>query len=83
MEFEDVRLSGEEFEKMRASLPAGTVPVLEVDGQQLAGSGVIARYLAEMFGLAGASDWEDAQLASIVDVVNDLYGCFVPGRRGQ
>ncbi len=46
-------------------------------------SGVIARYVAEKFGLAGSNEWENAQIASFIDVLDDLYGrmfaCYFGG----
>ena len=78
VEYEDVRVTGEEFGKMKPTLPAGSLPVLEVDGEQLAGSGVITRYLAEEYGLAGSNALENAQIASFCDVINDLSAFITP-----
>ena len=72
VEYEDNRVSFEEFAKIKPTLPAGSLPVLEVDGVQLAGSGTIARFLAEKHGLAGGNDFENAQIDSLIDVVRDL-----------
>lgn len=71
--YEDVRVTGEEFGKMKSSLPTGMLPVLEVDGTRLTGSGPIARFLAEEFDLAGSSNVERAKIAGIIDVVDDLF----------
>ena len=80
VEYTDERLNEEEFMKVKSSgcLPAGSLPVLEVDGKMLAGSEVIARYLGEKFGLAGENDWDNAQLASLVDLMTDLDNCVMP-----
>ena len=48
------------------------MPVLEVDGKMLAGSGPIERFLAEQYGLAGSNAFENADIASILDVIVDL-----------
>ncbi|XP_064391297.1 hematopoietic prostaglandin D synthase-like [Halichondria panicea] len=78
VEFEDVRVSqGEEWLKLKPSMPYGTIPVLEVDGKQLPGRGSIQRYLAEKFGLAGSNDFENAQVHSIVDAENDFAQKFL------
>ncbi len=72
VEFEDIRISGEDWAKFKPTTPYGSMPVLEVDGKMLAGSGSIQRYLAEMYGLAGSNAWENAEIDSIVDTMNDL-----------
>lgn len=50
----------------------GQMPVLEVDGQRVHQSIAIERYVAKLVGLAGATDWENLQIDSAVDTVNDL-----------
>ena len=70
--FEDVRVNGEEWLKMKPSTPSGSLPLLEVDGVIVPGSGPIARFLAERFGLAGGNDIENLQLAAIYDLLCDL-----------
>ena len=76
VKYEDVRVEGgsqgEEWKKMKPTTPFGVLPVLEADGKQLGGCRIIARYLAEQFGLAGENPFENAQIANIVDAVNDL-----------
>ena len=72
VEYEDKRVAGEEWQKLKPNTPYGSLPVLEVDGKMLAGSSTIARYLAEEFGLAGSDAFENAQLDSISGVVEDL-----------
>ncbi|KHJ85156.1 glutathione S-transferase protein [Oesophagostomum dentatum] len=54
-----------------ADLPFGQVPVLEVDGKQLAQSAAIARYLARQYGLAGADPFEEALVDSLADQYAD------------
>lgn len=77
VKFEDKRLDQEEWPKLKPSTPSGTLPVLEVDGKQLSGSRPIARLLAERFGLAGSNDFENAEIASIVDVMDDFAKPFM------
>ena len=76
VEYEDVRVEGgtqgEEWKKLKPTTPFGVLPVLEVDGKQLGGCGIITRYLAEQFGLAGENPFENAQIANIADAVDDL-----------
>lgn len=73
VEYEDRRVDrASEWPALKPDTPYGTLPVLEVDGKALAGSSTIARYLAEEFGLAGADAFENAQIDSISDLVDDL-----------
>jgi glutathione S-transferase len=52
--------------------PWGKLPVLEVDGQQLAESSAICRYLARKFNLIGANEFEAARCDELVDAMMDL-----------
>ncbi|XP_064390334.1 glutathione S-transferase-like [Halichondria panicea] len=72
VDFEDVRVGGEDWVKFKPNTPYGSMPVLEVDGKMLGGSGSIQRYLAEKFGLAGSNDFENAEIDSINDALVDL-----------
>lgn len=81
VEYEDKRVAGEEWAKLKPTTPTGSLPLLEVDGKQLTGSGVIARFLAERFGLAGSNDIENAEIAGIIDVLEDFLRCMMNMRR--
>ena len=70
--YEDNRVTFEEWPKLKPTTPYKSLPVLEVDGKQLAGSRVIQRLLAERFGLAGSNDFENAEITSIVETGADL-----------
>ena len=72
VEYTDERLTGEEWPARKPHTPFGVLPVLEVDGKQLGGSLVMARYVAEKHGVAGSNDFENAIIASILDAVADL-----------
>ena len=56
--------------------PYGQLPVLTVDGEKLAQSGAIVRYLAKRFDLLGANDWEAAK-------ADELFGFFYDTMREQ
>ena len=72
VEYEDKRITREEWAEQKPTTPTGTVPLLEVDGKAFPGSGPIARFVAERHGLAGANDVENLRLAGIVDTITDL-----------
>ena len=78
VKYEDKRISYQtEWPEYKPNTPFGVLPVLEVDGKQLGGSMIIARYLAEQYGLAGSNEFENAQIACIVDAVTDLFEAIV------
>ena len=70
--YTDERITGEEWATRAPNTPFGMLPVLEVDGKQLGGSLVMARYVAEKYGVAGSNDFENAVIASILDAVSDV-----------
>ena len=72
MPFEDSRVAFQDWPAMKPTTPLGCLPVLEVDGKPIAGSIPIARYVAEKHGLAGANDFENAELAGINDFLQDI-----------
>ncbi|PAV65592.1 hypothetical protein WR25_12291 [Diploscapter pachys] len=71
--FEDVRLTGEKFMDLKPTLPYGQLPVLEVDGVQIAQSAAIARFLGKKFGFAGKTEVEQAIVDGICDQWKDFY----------
>ena len=76
VKYEDKRVDQEEWAKLKPTIPTGQLPVLEVDGKQLTGSGPIVRFLAKRHGLAGSNDLETAELDGIYDVLIDFMVCF-------
>ncbi|KAK6039538.1 glutathione S-transferase protein [Cooperia oncophora] len=72
--YEDVRLTREAFAPLKETFPFGQMPVLEVDGKQLAQSLAINRYLARTFGFAGKDDFEAATIDSLADQYSDYRG---------
>ena len=78
VEYEDRRLTNEEWAEMKPTTPTGTIPILEIDGKAFPGSGTFARFVAERHGLAGTNDLENLQLAGIVDTITDLLLKLIP-----
>ena len=70
--YEDKRIKKEEWPALKASLPMGQLPVLEVDGKTIGQSMAIARYCAKRFGLAGKDELEGALADQAVDQVSDF-----------
>ena len=89
-EYTDERVTGEEFGKLKPTLPTGCLPVLTIDCKDkaksntvLSGSRSIARYLGEKFGFGGDSAWDNAQLDSIIDVIDDFGAKLIPAFFGS
>ena len=76
VEYEDNRLTSEQWAEFKPRTPYGVIPVLEVDGKKVAGSVPIARYLAKRFGMAGEDDMAALILDGAVDAVKDLVQKF-------
>jgi prostaglandin-H2 D-isomerase / glutathione transferase len=48
------------------------MPCLQVDGKRVNQSLACCRYLSRDLGLAGKDDWENLQIDTIADTVNDF-----------
>ncbi|XP_062560798.1 glutathione S-transferase-like [Armigeres subalbatus] len=70
--FEDNRIESADWPAVKPTMPMGQMPVLSVDGKLAHQSVAMARYLAKQVGLAGADDWENLEIDTIVDTVNDF-----------
>lgn len=53
-------------------MPMGQMPVLEVDGKRAHQSIACSRFLAKKVGLVGADAWEDLEIDTVVDTINDF-----------
>jgi glutathione S-transferase len=69
--FEDVLLTGSTWETLKPATPWGQVPVLEVDGEQLAQSGAINSYVARALGLCPADPMGAAKVDEFCDTVEE------------
>ncbi|XP_055298070.1 glutathione S-transferase-like isoform X2 [Sitodiplosis mosellana] len=72
IEYEDIRITQEEWPAIKPTMPFGQIPVLEVDGTRVYQSTSITRYLAKHVGLAGADDWESLLIDIAVDNLNEF-----------
>lgn len=71
IEFEDYRFKREEWPAVKASTPFGSVPVLEVDGEVLAQSSAILRYVGKLGGLYPEDPLEAFRVDALMDTMND------------
>eukprot|EP00933_Yihiella_yeosuensis_P028538 TRINITY_DN22375_c0_g1_i1.p1 TRINITY_DN22375_c0_g1~~TRINITY_DN22375_c0_g1_i1.p1 ORF type:complete len:223 (-),score=53.98 TRINITY_DN22375_c0_g1_i1:215-883(-) len=85
--FEDVRVpfGDEVWGPLKPRSPWGKMPLLEVDGEMLAESGTILRYLAPVCKMAGETPWETAKVDEFMDVIiTDLEASTMfNGRKGD
>src|SRR6187549_2390098 len=58
--FEDDRVPPSEWERRKPNTPFGALPVLEVDGQTLAQSNAINRYVGKLTDLYPTDAWQAA-----------------------
>jgi len=71
VDFEDVRITRETFDQLKASgsLPYGQVPILEHNNSKIAQSNSIYRYLAREYGYMGSNNVEAALIDSILEAL--------------
>jgi glutathione S-transferase len=76
--FEDDRIPGPEWPKRKPGVLFGALPVLIVDGRELAQSNAINRYVGRLANLYPADPWQAARCDETMDVVEDLNGLIAP-----
>ncbi len=72
IEFEDERISFAEFGQMRNSRRFNSVPVLEIDGQQVTQSNALSRYIGKMAGLYPSDDLQALYCDEVLDALEDV-----------
>uniref|UniRef100_A0A914XTW4 glutathione transferase n=1 Tax=Plectus sambesii TaxID=2011161 RepID=A0A914XTW4_9BILA len=78
VDYTDHRFGSEEWKEIKGDMPFGQVPVLEVDGTEIAQSTAIGRYLANEFGLAGKNKLEAARADMFVEVIEEARSKYIP-----
>merc|ERR1712130_659696 len=66
VKFDDIRLTGEDFAKVKPLLPYGSMPILEYKGEVICESMAIAKFLAELTNLGGTTTLNKAKADEIV-----------------
>jgi len=73
VEFEDERLTKEEWETFKPKTPMKGMPVLTIKDKGVVGqSGAIARYLARKYKLFGSNPWEELLIDEVCESINDV-----------
>jgi glutathione S-transferase len=70
--FEDDRVKFADWPGLKASTPFGALPVLEVDGQAVAQSNTINRYVGKLTGLYPNDAWQAALCDETMDAVEEI-----------
>jgi glutathione S-transferase len=70
--FEDDRVPPSEWERRKPNTPFGALPVLEVDGQTLAQSNAINRYVGKLTDLYPTDAWQAALCDEAMEAVEDI-----------
>lgn len=72
IEFEDHRLSLEEWPNFKDQTPFRSIPILEVDGEILTQSNTINRYVGKLADLYPADPWKAALCDQVLDAIEDI-----------
>lgn len=72
IEFEDNRISFEEFQKSRQRMRFTCVPVLEIDGAAITQSNALGRYIGKMAKLYPRDDLQALYCDEVMDALEDL-----------
>jgi prostaglandin-H2 D-isomerase / glutathione transferase len=70
--FEDDRVPPADWERRKADTPFGALPVLEVDGQTVAQSNAINRYVGKLTDLYPSDPWQAALCDEAMEAVEDI-----------
>ncbi|XP_068950620.1 hematopoietic prostaglandin D synthase isoform X2 [Petaurus breviceps papuanus] len=76
IQYEDHRISQDDWPAVKQTIPFGKIPILEVDGVPLHQSLAIGRFLAREAGLAGKTKLEQCQVDAIIDTLDDFMSRF-------
>uniref|UniRef100_A0A1I7TXW5 glutathione transferase n=1 Tax=Caenorhabditis tropicalis TaxID=1561998 RepID=A0A1I7TXW5_9PELO len=79
IKFEDIRYEygGKEWEEVKKTMIFGQMPCLKTDGQEIAQTGAIMRYLARKHNLNGSSEEEATFLDMFFEGVRDVRMKYV------
>ncbi|KAI8496269.1 hypothetical protein Bbelb_261100 [Branchiostoma belcheri] len=78
IEYEDVRVEGEQWAELKPKTPMGQLPILEVDGTMICQGKAIGRLVAKETGMAGKTHLDQARADMICDGLDDLGMKMVP-----
>src|SRR5262249_56515180 len=76
--FEDDRVPPSEWERRKLNTPFGALPVLEVDGQTLAQSNAINRYVGKLADFYPTDAWQAGLCDEVMEAVEDINTKLAP-----
>ncbi|GJQ79690.1 hypothetical protein Trydic_g5838 [Trypoxylus dichotomus] len=76
IDFVDARIErfGAEWPEVKPNMPFGQLPILKENDKIGHQSVALTRYVAKKVKLVGNDDWENLEIDSIVDTINDFRG---------
>ena len=80
IDYEDYRLTADEWKTLKPDTPFGGVPVLHWDGEQIPQANTIIRFVAKQCGLDGKDDIEFARADTILEHCNEIFPKMGPLR---
>ncbi|XP_060070606.1 hematopoietic prostaglandin D synthase-like [Ylistrum balloti] len=72
VKYEDVRVSSEEWKKLKPNTPQGMLPILEVDDRMIGQSGAIIREIARATKLYGKNDIEMTEVDVVLETIQEF-----------
>lgn len=78
VEYEDVRLSRDQWAEFKPKTPYGQLPVMTVDGKMLAQSAAISRYCAKLAGLVPSNDLQAALCDELYEASSEIQALVYP-----
>jgi glutathione S-transferase len=72
IEFEDRRVKLADWPALKPTTPFGAIPILEVDGETVAQSNGINRFVGKLAGLYPTDPWQAALCDEAMDAVEDI-----------
>lgn len=72
IDFEDCRIEWDKWPSIKGTMPFGMIPILEVNGEKLAQSNAILRYVGILTGLYPADALEAFRVDEFVDTISEF-----------
>lgn len=81
--FEDNRISMDEFVALKPSLPLGSIPVAEIDGETYAQTNALVRYFGNLSGLYPKCALKALKVDQVIETVMDMQAALFSYRADE